>query len=121
MELGGPVGGGKRALAGGSGGGAVRESSLSVDVSASACVGSKRQPLIAGAQGQIEIVGGKEVPEHSHQYEDLFLYVLEGEFEMEVNAARQAAASGASLLLVRRTPYALRCLAGEPGRILVFP
>lgn len=99
-------------------------------------VDAKRQLLIAGAHArilvssseaaglyticQIEIAGGQAIPEHSHQYEDVFLYVLGGEFEFTINAQQQAARAGASLFVTRQTPYSLRCVAGEPGRILVF-
>ena len=98
---------------------------------------SKQQLRIAGAQVQIlvssseaaglftifqiEMAAGKGIPEHAHEYEDVFLYVLGGKFQMRINGAQLAASAGTSLFIARQTPYSLRCVAAdEPGRILVF-
>ncbi len=69
---------------------------------------------------QMEIPDGEAVPEHSHQYEDLFLYVLAGSFKIAIGTAQQVARAGASVFIARHTPYSLRCVEGEMGQILVF-
>lgn len=69
---------------------------------------------------EVELEGDRAVPRHSHSYEDLFLYVVEGEFEVETERGNVRASIGASLSVPRQSPYSLRVVSGEPGKLLVF-
>lgn len=69
---------------------------------------------------EAELKGDGGVPRHSHTYEDLFFYVVQGEFEVEMDQCTMRACHGASVFIPRQTPYSLRAVSSEPGRLLVF-
>ena len=55
---------------------------------------------------RVEAAGGDDVPLHTHHYEDQFFYILEGEFQFEINGEIMLATPGTSLFIPpRNRPY----------------
>jgi len=59
------------------------------------------------------------LPLHAHEYEDGFIYVLEGEFRFHIAETAIPAPLGTSLFIPRRTPFAFDHQGQTRGRFLV--
>lgn len=69
---------------------------------------------------EVEIPGPGGPPLHTHQYEDGFFYVLDGEFTFEVGDEIRTAPPGTSLFIPRQTAYSFENRGTAPGRFLVL-
>jgi quercetin dioxygenase-like cupin family protein len=68
---------------------------------------------------EVEIAGSNGPPLHSHRYEDGFFYILEGEFDFQIDGKAATAGPGTSLFIPRQTAYAFRS-KDDKGRLLVL-
>ena len=64
---------------------------------------------------EIETDGSAQCLPHRHRYEDVWLHVLEGEFEFEIERETRSSIKGDSLFLKRGTGFAFR----GAGKMLV--
>jgi len=58
-------------------------------------------------------------PRHVHQKQDEWLYVLKGEFVVEIGDERLMLKEGDSVLAPRKVPHAWAHLTDEPGSLLI--
>ena len=74
-----------------------------------------------GAYTVIEIISlpGSGPPPHVHENEDESMYVIDGEFEILLDAKRIRAAPGAFAFVPRGTVHRFRCIGDRPGKILI--
>jgi quercetin dioxygenase-like cupin family protein len=74
-----------------------------------------------GAYAVIEEVSQPQCgpPMHLHNREDEALYVLDGEYEVQIGNHRMMAAPGSFVLLPRGISHSFRNVAARPGRVLV--
>jgi quercetin dioxygenase-like cupin family protein len=68
---------------------------------------------------EVETSGTMGPPLHAHNYEDGFFYILEGEFDFQINGQAVNAHPGTSLFIPRQTAYAFRS-RHDKGRFLVL-
>ena len=68
---------------------------------------------------QLQTAAGQSLPLHTHEYEDGFIYVLEGEFRFRIGETAIPAPPGTSLFIPRRTPFAFDPPGQTGGRFLV--
>ena len=74
-----------------------------------------------GAYTVIENISlpGSGPPPHSHENHDESMYVIDGEFEILIDAKKIRAAPGAFAFVPRGTVHRFRCIGDRPGKILV--
>ena len=74
-----------------------------------------------GAYTVIENISlpGSGPPPHLHENHDESMYVIDGEFEILLDAKKIRAAQGAFAFVPRGTVHRFRCIGDRPGRILV--
>jgi mannose-6-phosphate isomerase-like protein (cupin superfamily) len=68
---------------------------------------------------QLQTASGQGLPLHTHEYEDGFIYVLEGEFRFHIGETAIPAPPGTSLFIPRGTPFAFHHQGQASGRFLV--
>jgi len=62
---------------------------------------------------------GNGVPCHIHTQEDEVMFVIQGQYEMELDGQVMQAGPGTVINLPRNVPHGYRCLGPEQGRVLV--
>ena len=68
---------------------------------------------------QLQTAGGEGLPLHTHEYEDGFIYVLEGEFRFRIGETTVPASPGTSIFIPCRTPCAFDHEGQARGRFLI--
>jgi quercetin dioxygenase-like cupin family protein len=68
---------------------------------------------------EVKTTGRTGPPLHAHSYEDGFFFILEGDFEFQVQGDTLHKSAGSSLFIPRQTAYAFHGNGGG-GRFLVF-
>lgn len=63
---------------------------------------------------------GTYLPPHIHRREDETFYILEGEFQFDVDGAILRAGPGATVFAPRGIPHAFKVTSSTPGRVLVM-
>jgi quercetin dioxygenase-like cupin family protein len=74
-----------------------------------------------GAYTVIENISlpGSGPPPHLHENEDESMYVIDGEFEILLDAKTIRAESGAFVFVPKRTVHRFQCIGDGPGKLLV--
>jgi quercetin dioxygenase-like cupin family protein len=74
-----------------------------------------------GAYTVIENISlpGSGPPPHLHENHDESIYVIDGEFEILLDAKKIRAAPGAFAFVPRGTVHRFRCIGDRPGKILI--
>jgi quercetin dioxygenase-like cupin family protein len=74
-----------------------------------------------GAYTVIENISlpGSGPPPHLHESHDESMYVVDGEFEILLDAKKIRAAPGAFVFVPRGTVHRFRCIGDRPGKILL--
>ncbi|TWU51701.1 cupin domain-containing protein [Rubripirellula reticaptiva] len=65
------------------------------------------------------VPAGAGPPRHVHTRESETFYVLEGDFEFEVDGERTNASAGAFLIAPPNLPHSFRNVSNKPGKLLV--
>ena len=71
-----------------------------------------------GAVCGFECSGGSGGPRHRHLEQDEWIYILEGEVDVEVGEQRFRARAGETVFLPKAVPHAWAPVGDQPGRIL---
>jgi hypothetical protein len=69
-----------------------------------------------GAMCVFEITVGW--PRHVHHEQDEWIYILDGELELEIDGKRLSAGAGESVFIPRKVPHAWTPASGQPGRFI---
>ncbi|MGB7345874.1 MAG: quercetin 2,3-dioxygenase [Pirellulaceae bacterium] len=74
-----------------------------------------------GAMTVLETVvpAGAGPPRHVHTRESETFYILEGDFEFELNGEKTSASPGAFLIAPPNIPHSFRNVSDKPGKLLV--
>lgn len=65
------------------------------------------------------VPAGASPPRHMHSRESETFYVLEGEFEFEVDGERTQASTGSFLIAPANVPHQFRNVTDRPGKLLI--
>jgi DNA-binding transcriptional MerR regulator len=65
-----------------------------------------------------EFTGRSGGPRHLHHEQDEWIYVLDGEFDIQVGRKRFRVGSGESVFLPRKVAHVWACAGAQPGRII---
>ncbi len=60
------------------------------------------------------------VPLHFHKHTDEIVYILEGEYEIELDGAKNAAQKGSVFIIPRGTNHSIRNVSKMPGKMLAI-
>lgn len=71
-----------------------------------------------GAMCVFEITGNAGGPKHVHHEQDEWIYVLEGEIDLEIGKKRVHAEAGESIFIPRKVPHGWACLNGGTPKII---
>jgi quercetin dioxygenase-like cupin family protein len=66
----------------------------------------------------VETAGSLRSPLHTHSYEDISFYILDGDYRFQIGGEAIGASTGSWLFVPRQTPYAF-CGNHASGRLLV--